>query len=534
MSTAQSPFDEAFDTWVQDALEEWKVPGLSIAVVHNEDTFSKVMIPDETLHQALPRRLTTNQAYGVAEFPERKMTTDTIFPAASTTKAFTAAATSIAIQDSKDTPSPIDWDTPISSVIPEDFVLSDDYATKNTTLEDALSHRSGFPDHPWPVIYGDKDTTASDHVRSLRHMALSAPPRTKFQYNNHMFIVMAHLLAKQTGEPLGSFLKKRVWDPLGMKETYFSTEEAKKDPSSAAKVVKGYTWIPEETGGHWFEEPEANWRPNTGGGAMVSSVLDYSCWVRELIHRTGPLKGHDSLTKPRTLLFDSGDINLPAPYHAYALGWFVDNYRGQHLYAHSGGWPGYASYVAFLPEKKFGFAIMGNSNSARFVHFRLAVLLMDKLLGPITDPLHDEKMAEFYDQHEKVKERALKYHPEDMDAIKRKMFPSLADPPVPHTLPLEKYVGTYRHPSGNWVPVVLGEDGKLGIDASQGAIPGYLTLTHASGEFFVAKMKSSNLAEMQPVAAEFYIDVSGVVKKIGLRLEPALKEEKIWFERSES
>lgn len=474
------------------------------------------------------------QAYGFAELPDNLMSIDTLFPAASTTKAFTAAATSITIQDSKETSSPIEWDTPISSIIPEDFVLSDDYATKHTTLEDALSHRSGLPGHGWPLVYGDKDATVDETVRSLRHLPLSAAPRSKFQYSNQMFIVMTHLLEKHTGEPLGSFMKKRIWDPLGMKETYFSTEEAKKDPSTAAKVVRGYTWIPEEAGGHWHEEPEANWRANTGGGAIVSSVLDYSRWVRELIYRTGPLKGHDSLTKPRTFHFETGDINLPSPYHAYALGWFVDTYRGQHLYSHSGGWPGYSTFVGFLPEKKFGFVLMGNSNSARFLIFQLAVRLMDKLLGPVDDSLHEEKMAEFYAQHEKFKEKTLKYQPEDMDDLKRKIFPSLPDPPVPHTLPLEKYVGTYTHPTGTSIPVVLGDDGNLGIDASQGAIPGYLTLTHASGEFFVAKMKSRNLAAMEPVAAEFYVDVSGFVNKIGLSLEPAQKGAKLWFERTES
>jgi hypothetical protein len=57
MSTAHCPFDEACDTWVKDALEEWKVPGLSIAVVHNEDIFSKVKILGQNPHQSLPRML---------------------------------------------------------------------------------------------------------------------------------------------------------------------------------------------------------------------------------------------------------------------------------------------------------------------------------------------------------------------------------------------------------------------------------------------------------------------------------------------
>jgi hypothetical protein len=43
MATSQSPFDAAFDTLIENALEEWKIPGISVAVVHNEDTFSKVI-----------------------------------------------------------------------------------------------------------------------------------------------------------------------------------------------------------------------------------------------------------------------------------------------------------------------------------------------------------------------------------------------------------------------------------------------------------------------------------------------------------
>jgi CubicO group peptidase (beta-lactamase class C family) len=71
------------------------------------------------------------------------MTTDALFAAASTTKAFTSAATSMVIKDSKDADLPIDWDTPISFLIPDDFVLADDYLTRHIALEDALSHRTG-------------------------------------------------------------------------------------------------------------------------------------------------------------------------------------------------------------------------------------------------------------------------------------------------------------------------------------------------------------------------------------------------------
>ncbi|KAJ6178775.1 hypothetical protein N7519_009236 [Penicillium mononematosum] len=262
------------------------------------------------------------------------MTTDALFAACSTTKAFTHAAISIAIQDSKATNFPIDWDTPVTSLIPEDFILENDYATKNITLEDALSHR------------------------------------------NYTYIAVSHALEQHTGEKLGAFMKKRIWDPLGMNETFFSPSEAKANPSIAAKLVQAMTG-----------------QLTVVLVLFVSNVIDYAHWMRESIEKTGPLKGHDGLTDLRTIYFQNDDLNLPAPYHAYALGWVVHNYRGQHLYSHGGGWPGYASWVGFVREKKFGFVVMGNSSLARYAAFRLVTYLLDRRLGLSDDPKYEQQIA---------------------------------------------------------------------------------------------------------------------------------------------
>ncbi|KAJ5692467.1 hypothetical protein N7462_001890 [Penicillium macrosclerotiorum] len=513
MPIEPSPFDAEFDALVEETLEEWKTPGLSIAVVHGSNTYSK--------------------AYGIAEFPDRKMTTDTLFPTASTTKAFLAAATSMMIQESKSTQSPLEWDTPISSMIPDDFVLADEYVTAHTTLEDALSHRSGLPGHQWIFHFGSKDASVREFVRSCRYKPLSAPPRTKFQYSNANYIAVTHALEQHTGETLEAFMKKRIWEPLGMNATYLAPSDAENDPSVIQKLVKAYTWIPEQEAGRWFSEPKPYWKPNTGGGAIVSNVLDYARWIRELLEQTGPLKGHDSLVKPRILHYEDGDINIPAPYHAYALGWFVDNYRGQHLYTHAGGWVGYGHLVGFIPDKKFGFVIMSNAHLGRFVDFKLAIHLLDKLLGPSDDPLHKERMAACFSKQAEARDKQLKYQREDIDVLKRQLFPTLADPPIPHILPLEKYVGAYRHPADAWFNITL-DHARLTIDAAHGAIPGRFVLTHASGEFFIARITNPNIASLAPVAIEFEIDVSGAVRRVGLDIEPCLKGEKIWFDRTES
>lgn len=460
------------------------------------------------------------------------MTTDALFPAASTTKAFTSAATSMVIKDSKDTESPIDWDTPISSLIPDDFALAEDYLTRHITLEDALSHRSGQPGHDWMLTYTPEDETLQELVRSMRHLPISHPPRTHFQYTNNMFVAVTHALQQRTGIPLGTFLKERIWEPIDMKETFFGVSEAKSNPSTAHKVAEGYTWLPEHEGGSWLHETRPYWRPNTGAGSVVSSVLDYSKWVRELIEKSGPLKGHDSLIKPRVFHFEEGDVNLPSPYHAYALGWFVDNYRGQDFYHHTGSWPGYGSLVGFIPDKQFGFVMMGNSASARQGTLRLATHLIDKLLGPSTDPLHNERMAACFKRQIEERENMMKDIQRSTEDFKKRLFPNLPEPPFPPSLPLEKYAGTYTHPANASVTFKV-ENGQLVTEKTQGAISGVLGLTHASGEFFVGRMKTFNLVVMVPFIVEFQIDPTGRARKVGMDVEPALKGEKIWFELCE-
>lgn len=53
MSSEQSPFDEEFDTLVKEQLEKWKVPGLSIAIIHGPNTYTKVIPPIHLTHQML-------------------------------------------------------------------------------------------------------------------------------------------------------------------------------------------------------------------------------------------------------------------------------------------------------------------------------------------------------------------------------------------------------------------------------------------------------------------------------------------------
>lgn len=131
------------DGFVEKTLSHFHTPGMAIAVIHKDETFSK--------------------GYGHATLsPQTPVTPHTLFYTASTTKSFTAAAAAKLVESDEPAYSHISWHTKLSDLIPEDFVLQDKYTQDHITLEDALSHRTGMPRH---------DNTWFNNDASLRDQA---------------------------------------------------------------------------------------------------------------------------------------------------------------------------------------------------------------------------------------------------------------------------------------------------------------------------------------------------------------------------
>ncbi|KAJ5779859.1 Beta-lactamase-related protein [Penicillium paradoxum] len=506
LRTSNSPLTTEFDGLVHQQMDKWKVPGLSMAVVHGPTTWSK--------------------AYGFAEFPDRKMTTDSLFSTCSTTKAFTAAAMSLAIDNSKNTESPLRWDTPIASIIRDDFVLGNDYSTIHTTIEDALSHRSGLSTHDACISLARPQETLREAVRKLRHLPIAYNPRTTFSYNNNMYMAVSHALEEIEGRALGETLKSRIWEPLGMSDTYFSVTDVSQDPSLRLRLAKGYTW--DRDTGSYIAEPYMNGVAVTGAGAMVSSVLEYTKWLRAMIYQTGPLspQGHAEILKPRTVITNWDDlVGPPAPHHLYALGWFVCSYRGKALYWHSGSWAGFGIMVGFLPSQGFGFAMMGNTMNARNAQVEIYMHLLDRVCGGSEIP---RSMS-----HATTPDlSAIHAKSEGMDDAIKRLYPSLPSPVLSHSLQLNQYAGQYEHAGYGSITFSF-TDGHLSADLLDRITPALLTLSHVSGEFFVAHYyQTKEVGALSGFyATEFRVGANGVVTAIGMDLEPALGGEKIWFNR---
>jgi len=394
MEDARSPLTPSFDELVSKRLEEWHVIGVSIAVVYYSKVYAKV---NGCFLPYLKCQVThVRQGYGIATYPSEKVTPSTLFYAGSTTKAFLGAAWARLIESDenqkKDSTEKLSYDTPLATLIRDDFIVQDDYATTHITIEDALSHRTGMPGYD--LSYGGPIDTPKKVVRNFRHFPLAAELRTKFQYCNTMYAAASHAFETVTGEWLGTTFKETIWEPLGMYNTFFTLQDAQNAvDSGAAKLARGYFWEDGGEGakGEYAPQPYVDFPEASGAGCMISNVLDYAEWLKALTNCSAPLneKVLSAMVTPRTIMERKAD-----PWDGvmtYALGWALNTYRGEIVILHTGGLVGFATYLLYLPNRKWGIVLMANTTptSGHKFHEGLVMALLDDLLEVPSDRRYD-------------------------------------------------------------------------------------------------------------------------------------------------
>ncbi|KAI1100791.1 beta-lactamase/transpeptidase-like protein [Jackrogersella minutella] len=536
--TGQNPLDDGFAAFMRDALERWRVPGLAVAVVDGEDTWA--------------------EGYGISSFPSTPVTPSTLFYTGSTTKAFTAAIVSLLIASgnfsSTPLPSPLSWQTPLSHLIREDFALGPEYdwPALHLTLEDALSHRTGFPRHDKALArrYGPDAHagTVRDVARSLRFLPMAGEPRVRWRYCNVMFMVVSHAVQTLTGAWLGAALRERIWAPLGMNDTFLSVEQAIEE---GREVAGGYYWdyLAEGDGRGFVEVPKASLELASGAGGVVSNVLDYARWVRCLVRGDGdengcpvlPAEAHRELKAARIVLPPESRRGYDAPL-AYALGWEVGTYKGHRFFTHSGGMEAYGAEVYFFPDLEYGVITFGNTPSTSNLLGLEATwkLINDKLGVP------EEERFDWRGLGEETLDSKLKLP----ETAVEDLYPERADPPLPRALPLEDYVGVYSHPAYQIVTLQLTEEnttsatnsrpkraGKRGeLKAIRDDMEWQMTFEfiHVSGELWavvIDMLNTPNMLNGQLARAEFVVGVKGTVDKLKMEFMEDGSEGVIAFDK---
>lgn len=257
----------------------------------------------------------------------------------------------------------VKWTTPLSELLPGDFVLADEYATAHVTLEDALSHRAGLPGHE--ASYGwTHEASAVDNVRLMRHLPLTAELRTRWQYNNMMYNAVGVLLERLSGMALESLLSKWLWQPLGMQSTTMSIIQAAKtdDHAGNPRLARGYFW----KAGYYIPECYVDLRGIEAAAATISSVQDYALWLKAILSTYSTVNSSSPVTPQIVREVTSSRFVIPAEglptagVTSYALGWETRQVGTHTVIFHSGGLPGFVTWVYMLPQKNLGFISMEN------------------------------------------------------------------------------------------------------------------------------------------------------------------------------
>ena len=189
-----APDLKAFDQYVAQAVRDWKVPGLAIAVVKDDS-------------------LVFAKGYGVLDLTKPTPVDEhTRFAIGSTTKAMTSAALAMLVDEGK-----LRWDDRVIDYLP-DFRLYDPYVTRELTVRDLLTHRSGLPGTDLLWVRGDY--SLAEMMRRLRYVRPVSSFRSQWAYQNVVYAIGGRSgRAKLSGMPWEDFIRTRIFAPLGMTES---------------------------------------------------------------------------------------------------------------------------------------------------------------------------------------------------------------------------------------------------------------------------------------------------------------------------
>jgi len=352
-AVAQTPRLDSLDAYFQRSLEMWQVPGMAIAIVKDDS-------------------LIFAKGYGVKNINKKRQKIDanTLFPIASNTKAFTAAAMARLVDDGK-----LTWDTKVVDILPY-FSLYDPYVTAHFTIIDLLSHRSGLATFSGDLIWYGTIYSREQVVRKLPYLKPKYEFRTHFGYSNIMYIAAGEIVLKLTGKPWEQYIQEEFLNPLGMKQTLTSITQLTKK----SNVTRPHNKVNDDV----FPIEFMNWDNISGAGALVSNVTDMSRWMRMQLHE-GNYKEHQYFSSAQNLMMKSSHTNhmvgkgyqqyWPSThFRSYGLGWGLNDYHGRKIVSHSGGYDGIISFTCLVPEENLGFVILTNSNSSLYNSIKNRIL----------------------------------------------------------------------------------------------------------------------------------------------------------------
>jgi CubicO group peptidase (beta-lactamase class C family) len=375
VSHAQNSPPSDLDSYVARTMKTFDVPGISVAIVKD----GKVVLA---------------KGYGVRKLGEpAPVDENTLFGIGSNTKAFTTAALATLVDEGK-----LSWDDHVYERLPG-FQMYDPYVSHEMTIRDLVTHRSGMSLGEGDLLIWPHTTyTREDIIYRLRFMKPASSFRSKFAYDNLMFIAAGQIIPAVTGKSWEDYVRERIFHPLGMTTTNTT--------NTAWKPGDNYAWPHSRIPGKLQPIDFISLDNGAPAGSINSSAAEMAKWVLlqlnrgKFLDREGYLfseKQSVEMWSPQTIL----PIKDPPPplaalkphFYDYALGWFLYDYHGRKIVGHTGGVAGFVSMVRLVPEENLAVVVLTNAEEGGAFSSITYHILDHYLKLPVTDWIAAFKQA---------------------------------------------------------------------------------------------------------------------------------------------
>eukprot|EP00949_MAST-11_sp_MAST-11-sp1_P002952 g2952.t1 len=398
---------------------------------------------------------------------------NTLFQIASDTKQFTATMVLKAEEEGL-----LSVDEDIRTFWPSFNPPTTLSASRTLSLRDAMSHRSGMPRHD--AIWRSEEITnvdsSEDCLRVLQFLDPDKDIRYKAEYTNNMFLVAGEAVAHVRNTTWENLLQKEILGPLGMEDTYPTLGSVPKDARS--RLSRPYF------NKHAFDQ-YLSLDTVAPAGSMVSTAGDLAKWLATIVQvcDSGSADAPTVLGCKQFKKMITGNIpfgNYNPTYGMYAMGFWNEPYTAKNapsgmaeLVHHAGNSAGFTSHIAFLPNLKYGIAVLTNEQ---------ATSAADALVLKIVDMILKQSLADWDDVFGKV--QAAQRNGLVQNAINH--YKQLLAGSVPPSFPdLKEYEGLYMHPAYGQMTfsVSAGANGPTMKATFKGGET--VTVHHTSGDNFL-------------------------------------------------
>jgi CubicO group peptidase (beta-lactamase class C family) len=350
---------EKIDRTVAAAMQAFQVPGVAVGIVKDG-------------------KLVFAKGYGAREVGKPgRIDAETLFQIGSNTKAFTAAALAILVDEGK-----LRWDDKVIDYLP-DFRLYDPYVTREFTIRDLLTHHSGLGLGAGDLMFfPPTDMTRTEIIHGLRYLKPASSFRSKYDYDNLLYMVAGQIIPQVAGKSWEDFVRERILVPLHMTSCVASLGRVTDRTNVAAPHVV--------INGSIRAVTPLNMDTIGPAGTINCNISGMAEWLKTQLAEGRTPSGQQLFSAERSK--EMWSLVTPIPiepllssmydshFSGYGLGWFLSDAHGYERIYHEGGVLGTVTWVSMIPAMHLGVLVFTNQENDAAIE-SIGGQILDAYLG---------------------------------------------------------------------------------------------------------------------------------------------------------